>query len=129
MKSRGVIIYCIFCLLAFFSGVFAGRVFVISETPEEISAKAPADIPEITEPPRAPEPENTQTAGAERFMLNLSGDDITVYRVLDSGETELIYKKYVDVLSLRQDDYESLCGGIFVESEERAREIVEDFIS
>ncbi len=131
MKTRIVIIYCAFCLVAFFAGVFAGSNVKTDKEPEIISAQETSEqmVYEESTPSPEPTPQASPLPAEGRYMLNLAGDSIAVYRLNDGGETELLYKKDDRLTALRQDDYESLCTGIFTNSENEAREMVEDFIS
>lgn len=131
MKRKALIIYCAFCIMAFFSGVFAG-IFVNrrQEEPRQITAQETGDqfVYREEQATTSPEPEPTFLP-SKQFLLNLAGDSIAVYQIKSGGETELLFKKNVNVSALRQEDYENLCSGIFVDSEVEAREMVEDFIS
>ena len=124
------------CIVSFILGISLGTLTADRAQQDGVSAgdisAADTEISGILKP--QPNVASSETAEAEkvetdRFLLSLSDNGISVYKVLSSGQTEFLYKKEMDAATLRSDDYTRLCTGIMVYSEQEAREIIEDFIS
>ena len=124
------------CIISFILGISLGTLTADRAQQDGVSAgdisAADTEISGILKP--QPNVASSETAEAEkvetdRFLLSLSDNGISVYKVLNSGQTEFLYKKEMDAATLRSDDYTRLCTGIMVYSEQEAREIIEDFIS
>ena len=124
------------CIISFILGISLGNLTADRAQQDGVSAgdisAADTEISGILKP--QPNVASSETAEAEkvetdRFLLSLSDNGISVYKVLNSGQTEFLYKKEMDAATLRSDDYTRLCTGIMVYSEQEAREIIEDFIS
>lgn len=97
--------------------------------PQPTKSQKPQTIlsSKTTAEPKESDPEDE--TDNSRYLLSLSDDNISVYKVLQNGQTEFLYKKTVDSSALRDEDYTRLCSGIMVYSEKEAIEILEDFIS
>jgi len=133
MSKKGFILFSLLCLSAFFLGVFAGFIYTGGETPEVTEAKN-AEINVVANPtdvPKTIEPSPTPTATEKKqYLISLSDEsNISVYNINADGTTVFLYKKEVDVLNLRQDDYQKLGAGIIVNSEEEVKSLLEDFTS
>ncbi len=103
----------------------------LGKEPETITMAAPETENILAESPPTPlaipsTPAPTE-APKEEYLLTLSGKSICIYALLADGKTELVQKTEVDTGQLRQEDYESLCRGLKVESLEKARALCEDF--
>ena len=129
MRLRDLIIGTLLCAICFSCGLVVGR--VTKQVKEEITIAAQSTSIDNTPKPIVPTPTPTPTITKknekEQFMLSLSDQSIHVYKLLPSGQAELIYKTSIEDGQLREEDYASLCRGIIVDSEEKARELAEDF--
>ncbi len=129
MHRKQIALCVLFTALGFGGGLAVG--FLRTDQPQVVTMAAPGQgvAPGVsaTQTPQTPQPTAVQKEEEEKYLLMLSGETICIYALLPDGKTELLQKTEVDTGQLRQEDYESLCRGMTIESLEKAKSLCEDF--
>ncbi len=132
MRFRNSLLIISAVLVAFGGGMMIGT--VIKREPDAVTMAAPDVQEEIIVQKETVIPSATpyiaeviSVPDKKEYLLMLSGESVCIYALREDGLTDLIQKTTVDTMQLRQEDYESLCKGITVDSLEEAKSLCEDF--
>lgn len=127
---KRIVVYGGIIVLSFSCGMFWGN--FLKKNQETVTIAAPEKIEKtnhIVSPTFSPKPTEKVASVEEKedYLLMLSGDSISIYALKKDGTTDLIEKKSIDPMQLRQEDYEKLCRGVTVNTLDDAKSLCEDF--
>ena len=119
------------CAIAFSGGIFAGYIKNRDDRPKkETPENVPVNV--VSEKTQYETPTQRETEKRDEilnYLVALSGDELEVYEVYESGKREKIEGAAIENGNLRKDDREMLEKGISVYERDEALMMIEDFIS